>query len=123
MKNAFVVVLIGSLASMVSCASSPGTAEDFTWSAEFPKSVDKGAEFTFMVKTANSSGQAVDGVKFRYQIHWPGGSAQPLRHKGRSGELEKVHARLVPGMVTVVFTSENREGLDSKVLESSFEVK
>jgi hypothetical protein len=122
MKNAFFVVSIVAAAAITGCAS-PGSAEDFKWSVECPKSVDRGAEFSFLVRTENAAGQAVDGVKFRYQILWTAGSSQPLRHKGRSGDREKVHARMVPGRATIVFTCENREGLDARVLETAFEVK
>jgi hypothetical protein len=122
MKSAFIVVSIVAAAAISGCAS-PGSAEDFKWSVECPKSVDRGAEFSFVVKTENSAGQAVDGVKFRYQILWTSGSSQPLRHKGRSGDREKVHAHLVSGPATIVITSENHEGLEAKVLETGFEVK
>ena len=122
MKNILAVVSLAAVVAVAGCAS-PGAAEDFKWSIECPKSVDKGSEFTFVVTTANPSGQAVNGMRFHYQIMWTGGSANPLRHKGHSGENEKVHARLAPGPATIVVTSENREGLETKVLESSFEVK
>jgi hypothetical protein len=35
----------------------------------------------------------------------------------------QVHARLAAGPATIVATCENREGLEKKVLETSFEVK
>lgn len=122
MKNVLAVVCILSIATLTGCAT-PGVAEDFKWSVECPKAVDRGAEFTLTVRTVGSAGQAVDGVRYRYQILWAGGSSNPLRHKGNSGEAEKVHARMVPGPATIVFTCQNREGLDTKVLETSFEVK
>jgi len=122
MKNLVAVVSIGAMAILGGCKSA-GTAEEFTWSVDLPKEVDRGAEFNLVVRTANSSGAAVNGVFYRYQILWPQGSANPLRHKGVSGEPEKVKARMVTGPATIVFTCANREGLDVKVLESKFEVK
>jgi hypothetical protein len=71
----------------------------------------------------NAAGEAVNGVGYRYQILWTGGSTNPLRHRGSTGEGEKVHARMVAGPATIVFTCLNRAGLDAKVLETSFEVK
>ncbi len=122
MKSLTAVVSIGVVALLGGCKSA-GTAEDFTWSVELPKEVDRGAEFTLVVKTTSSAGEAVNGVFYRYQILWPQGSANPLRHKGASGEPEKIKARMVTGPATIVFTCLNREGLDVKVLESKFEVK
>jgi hypothetical protein len=122
MKNLAAVVSIGVMVLLGGCKSA-GTAEEFTWSADIPKEVDRGAEFTLVVRTVNSAGAAVNGVTYRYQILWPQGSSNPLRHKGASGEPEKVKARMVSGPATIVFTCANREGLDVKVLESKFEVK
>lgn len=103
--------------------STPGTAEDFKWSVECPKSVDKGSEFTILVRTLNAGDQQVDGVKYHFQIMYTGGSAAPLRHKGHTGEPAKVHAHLAPGPATIVFTCENKAGVQVKVLETTFEVK
>lgn len=122
MKNVLGVVSLLSLAVLTGCPQI-GTAEEFTWSVECPKSVDRGAEFVMTVRTVNSSGQAIDGVKYRYQILWTAGSSNPLRHRGSSGEPEKVHARMATGPATVVVTCPNREGLDVKVAEARFEVK
>lgn len=122
MKNFAVVVSIGVVSALAGCKSA-GTAEEFTWSVECPKQVDRGAEFLLVVKTTNSAGAAVSGVIYRYQILWPEGSPNPLRHKGSSGESEKVRARVIPGPATIVFTCPNREGLETKVLETRFEVK
>jgi hypothetical protein len=116
-KFASAVVLL-----LAGCAS-PGTAEDFTWSIEAPKTADKGAEFTFVVRALSAAGQMVDGVKIRYQTVWPGGSPNPLRHRGRTGEPVKVHARVLPGPATILVLSENREGMEVKVAETTFEVK
>jgi len=122
MKIILLVVSLLATAGLSGCAST-GVAEDFTWAIDCPKTVDKGAEFTFVVAATGAAGQAVDGVKYRYQILWTGGSTNPLRHKGQSGERQKVHARLAAGPATIVVTCENREGLEKKVLETSFEVK
>jgi hypothetical protein len=46
-----------------------------------------------------------------------------LRHRGSTGETQKVHARMATGPATIVFTCPNRAGLDAKVLEATFEVK
>jgi len=119
MRTAAAVVL---LLAGAGCAS-PGSAEDWTWSIECPKTVDKGSEFIFVVRTANAAGEPVAGVKFRYQIRWTGGTSNPLRHKGRTGDPMKTHARVEAGPATIVVVSENREGLETKVLESTFEVK
>jgi len=107
---------------LASCASA-GTAEEFTWTVECPKSVDKGAEFSFTVRSARAGGVEAPGVSYRYQISWTGGSGSPLRHRGTSGAISKVHARMTPGPATLVITCPNREGLDVKVAEVTFEVK
>jgi len=120
-RIAFVVSLLEA-AALAGCGTA-GVAEDFKWSVECPKSVDRGAEFAFTLKAVNAAGEAVDGVSYRYQILWPGGSSNPLRHRGSTGESQKVHARMTTGPATIVFTCLNRAGLDTKVLETSFEVK
>jgi hypothetical protein len=81
-----------------------------------------GAEFAFTV-TAVMPRAAGEGDRLPYQILWTGGSSNPLRHRGTTGQIEKVHARMTTGPATIVFTCPNREGLDAKVLETSFEVK
>jgi hypothetical protein len=116
------------LAAIMACAlgagcALPGTAEDFQWSIDCPKSVDKGAEFLFTVKTANAAGAAVPGMSYRYQIQWPGSDGPTVRHGGTSGEAEKVRARMLPGPATMVVTCYNRKDLDVKVLEATIEVK
>ena len=115
------VVSLAAAALLAGC-SAAGRAEDFTWSIEAPRTVDKGAEFLFTVQASAEAGPA-EGVPYRYQILWPGGSARPLRHQGRTGEPQKVHARPAAGTATIVVTSENRAGLDAKVLECTVEVK
>ncbi len=122
MKSVLSAVLLSSLAVLGGCAS-PGTAEEFTWSIEVPKTVDKGAEFALLVKTVREPDLAIEGVEYRYQIHWTGGSSAPLRHRGATGEGVKVRARMAPGPATILVTSENRDGLDVKVLEAVVEVK
>ncbi len=122
MRQAMVGIGLGLWAVWAGCAS-PGTAEDFKWSIDCPKTVDKGAEFLFTVRTTNPAGVAVSDVSYRYQILWPGGTSNPLRHGGRSGEPEKVKARMATGPATMVVTCDNRQGLDVKVLEATFEVK
>jgi hypothetical protein len=122
MKTLVIVGCIGVIVSFAGCKSA-GTAEQFTWTVDCPKQVDRGAEFLFTVKTADSAGADVKGVLYRYQILWPEGSSNPLRHKGASGESEKVRARMSAGTATVVFTCPNKDGLDTKVLETRFEVK
>jgi hypothetical protein len=108
-------------AALAGCGTA-GSAEDFTWSIDAPKTVDKGSEFLFTVKATADAG-AAEGVPYRYQILWPGSSTNPLRHKARTGQAQKVHARLAPGPATLVVTCENRAGLETKVLEMGFEVK
>ena len=115
--------IVAAVVCLLASCSSPGMAEDFTWSIDCPKSVDKGAEFTFVVKATKGSGATVDGVRYRYAILWPQGSTNPLRHKGLTGDQEKVHAHLATGPATIVVTCENRSGLETKVLETTFEVK
>lgn len=114
--------LVVSLLALASCVSA-GTAEDVEkWVVEVPASVDKGAEFRFMVR-AQRNGADVLNVKYRYQVLWPEGSGNPLRHSGWTGTAEKLHARMVPGKATMVFTCLTRDGLDVKVAETTFEVK
>lgn len=117
-----VLLRVVSLLVLAGCGTA-GVAEDFKWSVDLPKTVDRGAEFGFTVTAASSGGEAVSGVGFRYQILWSGGSSNPLRHRGATGELEKVHARMTTGPATIVVTCPNRAGMDAKVLEATFEVK
>ena len=119
MRNLIIVV---PLLALLSCATA-GTAEEFQWSVECPKSVDKGAEFAFTVHAVRSGGPEVAGVLYRYQILWTAGSGNPLRHKGSTAAQERVHARMIPGPATMVITCQNRDGLDVKVAEATFEVK
>jgi len=107
---------------LASCASA-GTAEEFTWAVDCPKSVDKGAEFAFTVRTSRPGGAEAPGVPYRFQISWAGASGSPLRHRGTSGAAAKMHARMTPGPATLVVTCPDREGLDVKVAEVTFEVK
>src|SRR2546428_755329 len=122
MRNAILVVTLalagGSTLLTTGCAS-PGTAEDFKWTADCPKTVDKGSEFKLTILATKSvepteeggpTTQAIEGVEFTYQIHWTGGSSAPLRHRGSTGEAVKIRARLVPGPATILVTSLNKEG-------------
>jgi hypothetical protein len=124
------LIAVASLAA-VGCASR-GTAEDYQWSAEAPKTVDKGSEFHLTVNALKApppdsppevGASAVGGVEYRWQILWTGGSPAPLRHTAWTGEPVKIRARLEPGPATVLITSRNKEGLDVKVLETRVEVK
>ena len=116
------LILVVPVLALLSCVSA-GTAEEFQWSVEVPKTVDKGAEFTFTVHAVRPGGAEVAGVFYRYQILWTAGSGSPLRHKGSSAAPERVHARMVPGAATMVITCVNKAGLDVKVAETGFEVK
>jgi hypothetical protein len=121
MKNLAGVVLL--LAAGAGGCASPGHAEDFAWSIEIPKAMDRGAEFRFVVRATGAAGTPVDGVSYRWQIAWPGGTLDTLRHKGSSGEPVLLHARLQPGTAKLLVLCENRAGVETKVLEQSFEVK
>ena len=122
MNNPLLAVSIVAVAALSGCAT-PGTADQFTWSMECPTTVDRGAEFLFVVRSANAAGEPVNGVTYRFQILWTGGSATPLRHYGSTGVDEKVRARLVAGSAVIFVTCANREGMDTLVLETTFEVK
>ena len=132
MKNAALALVMLAVASTAGCKS-PGTSEDFKWAIECPKTVDKGSEFAFTVKTSREEAAAegdakgemkdIGGVPIHYQVHWPGGSPNPLLHPAETGEPVKLRARLAPGAATIVITASNKEGLDVKVLEASVEVK
>ena len=131
MRNAILFVALGACAGLGACVS-PGTAEDFKWTADCPKTVDKGSEFklnvlaTKSIEPAEEGGpttKAIEGVEYTYQIHWTGGSSAPLRHKGYTGDPVKIRARLVPGPATILVTSLNKDGLDVKVLETTIDVK
>jgi hypothetical protein len=125
MKNAIVVVSMLALAGLAGCVS-PGTAEDFKWTAECPKTVDKGSEFNLTINATKESEEGIkpiEGVPFTYQVHWTGGSSAPLRHLGYTGEAVKIRARMVLGPATILITSANKDKLDVKVLETAIEVK
>jgi len=116
------LLIVVPLLALVSCAT-PGTAEEFQWSVDAPKTVDRGAEFVFTVHAVRAGGPEVAGVTYRYQILWTAGSGSPLRHKASTAATERVHARMVPGPATMVVTCVNKEGIDVKVAETTFEVK
>ena len=116
------LLIVVPLLALISCAT-PGTAEEFQWTIECPKTVDKGAEFVITVHAARVGGPEVTGVTYRYQILWTAGSGNPLRHKGSTAAQERVHARMIPGPATIVITCANKEGMDVKVAETTFEVK
>jgi len=116
------LILVVPLLALAACASA-GVAEDVEkWVLEVPPAVDKGAEFQFTVR-AQRNGAEIPNVKYHYQVLWPEGSGNPLRHSGWTGTAVKVHARMVTGKATIVFTCINRAGVDVKVAETSFEVK
>ena len=117
-----IVLSVVSLLAITGCAS-PGVAEDFVWLVSCPKTVDRGAEFEFVVRSCTAASKPVNGVSYRFHILWPGGSANPLRHRGSTGEPIKLHARMSAGPATIVVTCPNRDGLDTTVLETTFEVK
>lgn len=117
MRNALRALTLLALAS---CASA-GTAEEFRWSVDCPKSVDRGTAFTFTVRTARPGGAEISGVGYRYQIRWSGGNDQ--RHDGTSGTAQKLHARMTPGSASMVITGVGADGRDVTVVETSFEVK
>jgi hypothetical protein len=117
------------LLGLSGCAS-PGTAEDFAWAIECPKSVDKGAEFNLTVRSSKLmeadpklEKTEISGITYHWQIQWNGGSPAPLLHAARSGEAVKIRARLSPGPATVLITSLDKSGLDVKVAEAKIEVK
>jgi hypothetical protein len=116
------LLAVVSLLGLASCAG-PGTSEDFKWTVDCPKSVERGAEFGFTVRTAKGSAGEVAGVAFRYEITWAPGSGSPLRQKGSSGTAVKAHARVLQGPATLVISAENREGQAVKVAEAAFEVR
>jgi hypothetical protein len=116
------LVALVALAAIAGC-----TAHDYVtehkWTIEAPTEVMKGTEFPFKVKLVDAGDTEANGVGYHYQIHWPGGSAQPLRHLGRTGEEQKRRAGIVAGKATVVVTCENKEGALVKVAEATVEVK
>jgi hypothetical protein len=116
------LLAVVSLLGLVSCAG-PGSAEQFQWTVDCPKSVAPGAEFTFTVFAAKAGEGRVTDVRYRYEIAWPPGSGSPLRQHGSTGTPSKAHARVVPGPATLVIFGENREGAAVKVAEAGFEVK
>jgi len=116
------LILVVPLLALAACKSAAPAEDVEKWVFEVPASVDKGAEFQFMVR-AQRSGAEILNVKYRYQVLWPEGGGNPLRHTGWTGTAVKLHARMVPGKATMVFTCLNRAGLDVKVGETTFEVK
>jgi hypothetical protein len=92
-----------------------------------PEKVDRGADFTFMLRTfrtqAEGSPVEEEGVPFEYAIAWPGGSTAPLRHRGESAEAEKVRARMLPGEAVIFIYAPDKEGQAIKVAEARFRVQ
>jgi hypothetical protein len=116
------LLAVVSILALAGCASR-GTAEDYTWLLECPKTVAAGAEFEFAVRTVDPAGQAVSGVKFRYHILWTGGTYAPFRHLAASGAAVKLRAKRDTGPANLVVTCEDRKGKDTRVLETTFDVK
>ncbi len=116
------LLAVVSLLGLASCAG-PGTAEDFKWTVDCPRSVDRGAEFAFTVRAAKGAAGEVVGVGYRYEITWAAGSGSPLRQRGTSGTPMKAHARVVQGPATLVISAESREARPLKLAEAAFEVK
>ena len=67
--------------------------------------------------------ERVEGMGFHYMIVWPGGSTAPVRRYGRTGEEQKVRARVIAGTATLLVHMEDIEGVSIKVAEASFKVK
>jgi hypothetical protein len=129
MRIAALVLVVTGVLGATGCAAS-GTAEDFTWAVDCPKTIDRGSEFNVTVRSSKSmeaeaglEQKEISGVTYHWQIQWPGGSSAPLLHAARSGEVLKIRARLSPGPATLLITSVNKSGLDVKVAELSVEVK
>lgn len=116
------LLLVAPLFLAWGCASA-GTAEEFTWAIECPKTVDQGAEFSFMVTTTRTGGPVVPGVRYFYQIDWAGGGEHHPHHTGWSGTAEIARVALHPGKAHMIVTCDNKGGVEVKVLETTFEVK
>ncbi len=115
------LLAVVSLLGLASCAG-PGTSEDFKWTVDCPKSVERGAEFSFTVRMTKDVAGEVAGVGYQYQITWAAGSGSPLRQRGTSGTPMKAHARVLQGPATLLISAENLEGKAVKVVEAAFEV-
>jgi hypothetical protein len=116
------MVVVGMALLAAGCVSH-GVAEDFKWKAEVPASVDKGLDMIFQVFATDGAGVQVKGMKYHYLVQWPGGTSNPLRRMGRTGENEKVRAGLQTGTALMVVTCADRSGNQAKVDEVKFEVK
>jgi len=113
---AVVVCLLG----LASCAG-PGTAEDYRWSVDCPKSVERGAAFQFTVHAMSADRKDVAELPYRYEIAWAAGS--PLKQGGTTGTPSAAHARMVAGPATLVVRGIGRNGAEVKVCDAAFEVK
>jgi hypothetical protein len=111
-----------SLLALIGCASA-GTVDEYRWSVDGPKSVERGAEFTFRVRTIRAGGAEVPDVPYRFQITWPAGGGNPLSHEGMSGTAQKVHARMAFGPATLIILGVAKDGKEAPVAQASFEVK
>ncbi len=111
------------LASALAGCARGDYINDHKWAVEAPKEVAKGSDLQFKVTLLNAEEKPEEGVDFHYQILWPGGTVQPLRHPGRTGEDQKRRASLQPGTAKVVVTCANKDGATVKVAEASVEVK
>ncbi len=118
MKRALALI---SLLVVGGCAGR-GYAEDYTWSIEVPATVERGVDFRMTVLATGQDGTP-KSVKYRYAITWTAGSSNPLRHKGATGSPETIRARTAAGPATLMVFCENKQGIEAKVLEKTFEVK
>lgn len=117
-RSAVVVCLLG----LASCAA-PGASEDYRWSVEVPKTVERGAGFQFTVHAMNADHKDVAEVPYRYEITWPAGGGNPLKQGGTTGKPSSAHARMVAGPATIVVRGIGRNGAEVKVWDGAFEVK
>jgi hypothetical protein len=94
--SAAVVCLVG----LASCAAP--VAEDYRWTLDCPKSVERGAGFQFTVHAAHGQSPNTTDLPYRFEITWPAGAGSALRQGGVTGTPSKAHARMVPGPATLV---------------------
>jgi hypothetical protein len=115
-------ILAVALLALVACGSA-GTAEQFRWTVDCPKSVERGAGFAFTVHATRPDGSDAEGVAYRYEILWGPSGGSPLKQGGTSGTAQNVHARMAAGPATLVVTGVDKSGRDVKVAEAAFEVR
>jgi hypothetical protein len=109
-------------ATVLSGCASVGIAENHVWSVSVEPRVSRGSAVHFTVKTADSTGKPVDGVKYIYVAVYKNVSS--AEHTGTSGSEVRLLLKKAAeaGPATLRIFALNRAGARVQVAEGTFEL-